>query len=74
MALGTIQKSVLTDIANAIRVQNGGSGTYLPSEMAVAVLALDGTKAGTPYQAPATSGAGVISDLSLIHISAPTRH
>ena len=62
MALGTIQKSVLTDIANAIRVQNGGSGTYLPSEMAVAVLALDGTKAGTPYQAPATSGAGVISD------------
>ena len=62
MALGTIQKSVLTDIANAIRVQNGGSGTYLPSEMAVAVLALDGTKAGTPYQAPATSGAGVIAD------------
>lgn len=62
MAVGTIDKGVLTDIANAIRVQNGGTGTYLPSEMAAAVLALDGTKAGTPYQAPATSGTGVISD------------
>ena len=62
MAVGTISKQVLTDIANAIRTQNGGTGTYLPSEMAAAVLALDGTKAGTPYQAPATSGTGVISD------------
>ena len=62
MAVGTIQRSVLTDIANAIRVQNGGTDTYLPSEMAAAVLALDGTKAGAPYQAPPTSGTGVISD------------
>ena len=62
MAVGTIDKGVLTDIANAIRVQNGGTGTYLPSEMAAAVLALDGSKTGTPYQAPATSGTGVISD------------
>ena len=62
MAVGTIQRSVLTDIANAIRVQNGGTGTYLPSDMAAAVLALDGTKEGTPFQAPATSGTGVISD------------
>lgn len=62
MAVGTIDKGVFTDIANAIRAQNGGTGTYLPSEMAAAVLALDGTKAGTPYQAPATSGTGVISD------------
>lgn len=61
MAVGTIDKSVLTDIANAIRVQNGGTDTYLPSEMAAAVLALDSTRAGTPYQAPATSGTGVIS-------------
>ena len=30
MAVGTIQRSVLTDIANAIRVQNGGNG-HLPS-------------------------------------------
>ena len=62
MAMGTIDKGVLTDIANAIRVQNGGTDTYLPSEMAAAVLALDGTKAGAPYQAPPTSGTGVISD------------
>ncbi|MCF2622303.1 leucine-rich repeat domain-containing protein [Collinsella tanakaei] len=62
MAVGTIQKSVFTDIANAIRVQNGGTGTYLPSEMAAAVLALDGIQAGTPYQAVAATGTGVISD------------
>lgn len=61
MAVGTIQRSVLTDIANAIRVQNGGTGTYLPSEMAAAVLALDGTKAGAPFQATPGAGAGVIS-------------
>lgn len=54
--MGTIQKSVFTDIANAIRVQNGGTGTYLPSEMAAAVLALDGIQAGTPYQAVAATG------------------
>ena len=62
MAVGTIQRSVLTDIANAIRTQNGGTDTYLPSEMAAAVLALDGTKAGTPLQAVAGTGTGVISD------------
>lgn len=62
MAVGTIDKSVLTDIANATRVQNGGTDTYLPSEMAAVVLALDSTRAGTPYQASATSGTGVISD------------
>lgn len=62
MAVGTIQRSVLTDIANAIRVQNGGTDTYLPSEMAAAVLALDGTKVGTPFQAVAGTGMGVISD------------
>ena len=62
MAVGTMQRSVLTDIANAIRVQNGGTDTYLPSEMAAAVLALDGTKAGTPFQAVAGTGTGVISD------------
>ena len=72
MAVGTIQRSVLTDIANAIRVQNGGTDTYLPSEMAAAVLALDGTKSGTPYQAPATSGTGVISDSSSTASRAPS--
>ena len=62
MAMGTIQRSVFTDIANAIRMQNGGTGTYLPSEMAAAVLALDGTQTGAPYQAVAATGTGVISD------------
>ena len=62
MAIGTIDKDVFTDIANAIRVQNGGTDTYLPSEMAAAVLALDGTREGAPFQAAGTSGTGVISD------------
>lgn len=62
MAVGTIDRGVLTDIANAIRVQNGGTDTYLPSEMAAAVLTLDGTKEGAPFQAAETSGTGVISD------------
>lgn len=62
MAIGMIQKSVFTDIANAIRMQNGGAERYRPAEMAAAVLALDGIKEGAPYQAAATSGTGVITD------------
>lgn len=50
--IGTVQTSVLTDIANAIRQQNGTAETYRPGDMAAAVLALDGTSAG----APATEG------------------
>lgn len=61
MAVGTISRQVLIDIANAIRTQNGGTDTYLPSEMAAAVLALDGTKEGAPFQVAAASGTGVIS-------------
>lgn len=62
MAVGKIKKSVLTDIANAIRAQNGGTGTYLPGEMAAAVAALDGTQAGAGTQLAAEGGTGVISD------------
>lgn len=62
MAIGTIRKSVFTDIANAIRMQNGGTDTYKPAEMAAAVLALDGSREGAPFQAAATSGVGVVSD------------
>ncbi len=62
MAVGKIPKQVLIDIANAIRVQNGGTDTYLPSEMAAAVLALDGTKEGTAFQALPAGGTGVVSD------------
>ena len=58
MAMGTIDKDVFADIANAIRVQNGGTERYLPSQMAVAVLALDVTREGTQFQAAGTSGTG----------------
>ena len=48
MAVGTVSTRILTDIANAIRQQNGGTALYKPRQMASAVAALDGTKAGTP--------------------------
>lgn len=62
MALGLIDQAVLADIANAIREQNGTETTYKPSEMAAAVLALDGTKAGTGTTATFPSKTGVVSD------------
>lgn len=46
MAAGKIATSVLIDIANAIRQQNGGALKYRPAELAAAVEALDGTKQG----------------------------
>lgn len=46
MGMGVIDESVLGDIANAIREQNGSSATYKPADMAAAVTALDGTKSG----------------------------
>lgn len=48
MTVGKVPTRTLTDIANAIRQQNGTSRTYKPREMAAAVTALYGTKAGTP--------------------------
>ena len=50
MTVGTIDTSVLTDIANSIRFQAGVATLYKPREMAAAVLALDDTNAGN-YQA-----------------------
>lgn len=50
MAVGTIETSILTDIANAIRYKAGVATLYKPREMAAAVSALDGTDAGN-YQA-----------------------
>ena len=63
MTVGTIETSVLTDIANAIRFQAGMATTYKPREMAAAVLALDGTNAGN-YQAQPYKQlqSGVLSD------------
>lgn len=46
MAVGRIATSVLIDIANAIRQQNGGSLRYRPTELAAAVEKLDGTRQG----------------------------
>lgn len=46
MAAGKIATSVLVDIANAVRQQNGGALRYRPAELAAAVEALDGTKQG----------------------------
>lgn len=46
MAVGRISTRVLTDIANAVRVQKGGAALYKPAELAAAVAALDGTKTG----------------------------
>lgn len=52
MAVVLTETAILTDIANAIRQQNGGSDLYRPSQMAAAVAALDGTSAGTPRVEP----------------------
>jgi hypothetical protein len=46
MSVGKISSHVLTDIANAIRYQNGTATLYKPGAMAAAVTALDGTNAG----------------------------
>ena len=46
MGVGRISTRVLTDIANAVRVQNGGATRYRPADLAAAVEALDGTKTG----------------------------
>ena len=56
MAVGKVSSSILTDIANAIRAQNGTATLYKPSQMAAAVLALDGEQEGEAgveeYKAP----------------------
>ena len=46
MTVGKVSTAILTDIANAIRRQNGSSTLYKPGQMAVAVAALDGTQEG----------------------------
>ncbi len=62
MTVGYIDTEHLTDIANAIRQQNGTTTLYKPSEMAQVVLDLDGTSAGSlgtePYK---TIESGVVS-------------
>ena len=63
MSVGTIETSILTDIANAIRYQAGVATTYKPREMAAAIAALDGSNAGG-YQAQGYKQleGGILSD------------
>lgn len=60
MAVGTIEKRVLTDIANAIRQQAGHDRGILPKDMASAVAALDGHRQGAAGVREAESGKGVL--------------
>lgn len=62
MGMGIIGESVLGDIANAIREQNGGSATYRPADMAAAIAALDGTKSGKGATRALGGSSGVVSD------------
>jgi hypothetical protein len=62
MGMGMIGESVLGDIANAIREQNGTATTYKPTDMAAAIAALDGTKSGKGTTRALGGGSGVVSD------------
>ena len=62
MAVGTVAKQALVDIANAIREQDGGEEPMLPSEMANRILSLDGMRGGGALQMPGKEGVGIISD------------
>lgn len=46
MAVGTVSKALLTEIANAIREQNGQQVRYMRLEMSSRVLEMDGTRRG----------------------------
>lgn len=74
MAVGKVSTRALTDIANAIRQQNGMAKSYKPREMAAAVAALDGTRAGTPgVEAYKELESGVVSSKALDAIGAAIR-
>mgnify|MGYP000892320744 FL=1 len=74
MAVGTIETSILTDIANAIRYQAGVATTYKPREMAAAVAALDGTQGSSYVPQPyMTLESGVLSESVFSDIAAAIR-
>ena len=73
MGMGTIAESVFSDIANAIREQNGGSATYRPADMATAVAALDGTKSGKAATLALRDGVGVVPDSAFSDIASAIR-
>jgi hypothetical protein len=74
MTKGLVKASVLTDIANAIRAQNGSSATYTPAQMAAAVAALDGSATGVPLVAdPPSTGKGYVDDSALKSVAEAIR-
>ncbi|RDB69437.1 hypothetical protein [Eggerthella sinensis] len=74
MAIGTIPTSVLTDVANAIRWQNGTGTLYKPREMAAAVSALDGDNAGGFVEEPCMAlESGVLSESVLFALAEAIR-
>lgn len=73
MGMGTIAESVFSDIANAIREQNGDSATYRPADRATAVAALDGTKSGKAATLALRDGVGVVPDSAFSDIASAIR-
>ncbi|MCH3926261.1 MAG: hypothetical protein LKE27_07485 [Atopobiaceae bacterium] len=69
MAIGIIGQLVFSDIANAIREQNGTSTRYRPLDTAAAILALDDTKAGAAATIDQSSKKSVITDSVLTSIA-----
>lgn len=73
MALGIIEKSILTDIANAIRHQAGHARGLLPADMAEAVAALDGRLEGEAEQRAAEAGSGVLNNAVFADLASAIR-
>lgn len=67
---GKVKASTLTDIANAIRYQSGGSATMTPAELGPAVAALD-SSADVPGQQRAcpVDGEGMVSEACLMSVA-----
>lgn len=67
---GKVKASTLTDIANAIRYQSGGSATMTPAELGPAVAALD-SSADVPGQQRTcpVDGEGMVSDACLASVA-----
>ena len=63
MAVGTVSKALLTEIANAIREQNGQQARYMPLEMSSRVLEMDGTREGAGLVAAPEAGTGILSEI-----------
>lgn len=64
----------ITAIANAVRIQEGGTGAISPGELPARIRALDGTRLGEPTQAEDTLNAvGFVDDALLAGIAQAIR-